>query len=68
MTHGAKLCSLPFGLGGLGLHSSYYSASAACLGSCNNIDLLTSQLLSQDFHGIDEDHAVSMYEEHSSTY
>ena len=49
---------------------SYYSASAAFLSSCNSIHLLASQLLSQDFHDItfpDEDHAVSMFEERSST-
>ena len=60
---------LPFHLGGLGLRSSYHSASAAFLGSCNSIDLLVSQLLSQDFHDVSfpaEDQAVALFNEHSS--
>jgi len=34
--------SLPFCLGGLGLHKSTYSASPAFLGSCNSIGLYSS--------------------------
>ena len=61
--------TLPFRLGGLGLRSSYQSASAAFLGSCNSIRLLASHLLSQDFHEVsfpDEDQAIAVFEQYSS--
>ena len=61
--------TLPFHLGGLDLRSSYHSTSAAFLGSCNSIDLLVSQLPSQDFHDFSfpaEDQAVALFNEHSS--
>ena len=51
----------PFRLGGLGLRSSFSSAAAAFLGSCNSVRLLASHLLSQDFHDLvfpNEEHAV----------
>ena len=56
-------------LGGLGLRSSYHSASPAFLGTCSSIHLLASQLLSQDFHDVTfpgEDQAVVLFNEHSS--
>ena len=61
--------TLPFRLGGLGLHSSCQTAAAAFLGSCNSIHLLASHLLSLDFHDLtfpDEDIAVAVFEEFSS--
>jgi len=64
-----RQASLPFRLGGLGLRSSYHSASAAFIGSCNSIRLLASQLLSQDFDDITfpaEDQAVALFSECSS--
>ena len=69
ITHGTKPHYIPFHLGGLGLRSSYHSASAAFLGSCYSIHLLTSQLLSQDFHDVtflDKGQAVALFEEQSS--
>ena len=61
--------TLPFCLGGLGLRSSYHSAAAAFLGSCNSIRLLASQLLSLDFHELtfpDEEMAAAVFENFSS--
>ena len=63
--------TLPFRLGGLGLHSSFSSAAAAAafLGSCNSVHLLASHLLSQDFHDLvfpNEEHAVATFERFTS--
>ena len=44
--------SLPFRLGDLGFRLSCSSTAAAFLGSCNSVRVLTSQLLSQDFHDL----------------
>ena len=61
--------TLPFRLGGLGLRSSFSSAAAAFLGSCNSVHLLVSHLLSQDFHDLvfpNEKHAVATFERFTS--
>ena len=60
---------LPFRLGGLGLRSSFSSAAAAFLGSCNSVRLLASHLLSQDFHDLvfpNEEHVVTTFERFTS--
>ena len=61
--------TLPFRLGGLGLRSSFSSAAAAFLGSCNSARLLASHLLSQDFHDLvfsNEEHTVATFERFTS--
>ena len=45
-----RQASLPFRLGGLGLHESAFSASPAFLGSCNSVRELASTLLSVDIN------------------
>jgi len=53
-------------LGGLDLRSSYQSAAAAFLGSCNSFRLLAFQLFSIDFHDLtfhNEELAVTIFEE-----
>ena len=53
----------------MGLRSSFSSAAAAFLGSCNSVRLLASHLLSQDFHDLvfpNEEHAVTTLERFTS--